>query len=245
MENENPYRYRPQEPSLLVKMWRKLPADVRMNLEFNVLPEDPRDKLLPNEEVQLEIGLAWYRDIVGHLVFYHPWWLAAGALLSVILAYAVVTILGIDILFAALPLALIAGIVCLGIYQHVEHLQWRLVKTNARLVISIPVHHRWPLVDNIELKGLPSVVDTNWSKQPIWRLFQAITGARDLYISLIPMQFDERSAVVRNALIMPDVMPDDVWALKEQVFTVAVPRPQRVVFDSPQPIVIEEAQPES
>jgi hypothetical protein len=97
-------------------------------------------------------------------------------------------------------------------------------------------------VDNIELKGLPTVLDTNWSPNPIWRVFQFLTGARDLYISLAAYRFIEGTARVGDSLIIPDVMPIDVFELKRLVFSVPKPPPtQKVEFPSPQEVVIKES----
>ena len=111
-------------------------------------------------------------------------------------------------------------------------------KTNARLIISIPQHDSFPLVDNIELKGLPTVLDTNWSKSAVWRIFQFFTGARDLYISLSAYKFVEGTARVGDALVIPDVMPRDVFELKRLVFKVSSSKPQKVQFDKPQKVIV-------
>ncbi|MBK7897570.1 MAG: hypothetical protein IPJ90_22355 [Anaerolineaceae bacterium] len=85
-------------------------------------------------------------------------------------------------------------------------------------------------MDNIELKGLPQVVDTNWSRNPIWRVFQFFTGARDLYLSLAAYRFVEGTARVGDALIIPDVMPDQVFALKRLIFSVPGGGPQKATI---------------
>jgi len=233
-KQETPRWFRP-----FVGWWNRLPEHIRLNLENNFLPKNPADKLLPGEVVQLTIGLAWYRDIAGRIIFRY----LGTILLLTGVASGVLWLLsrrdaGINPGWVALPPILLLLLAGYGAYKHIEHLQWRLVKTNARVVVSIPVYNNWPLVDNIELKGLPTVIDTNWSKNPLWRIFQTLTGARDLYISLIPVQFEERSATVRGALVIPDVMPEDVWKLKQEVFKPFSPQPVR--FLSPQEVKIVE-----
>jgi hypothetical protein len=69
----------------------------------------------------------------------------------------------------------------------------------------------------------------------VWRIFQAFTGARDVYLSLAGYQFVEGTARVRDALVMPDIMPEDVHQLKKLVFTIGVP-PTR--FLEPQEVII-------
>jgi hypothetical protein len=208
----------PRIASPVKRLWYKVPEDIRLNLELNFIPEDPRDKLLPNEVVELEFGLAWYRDVFGHIVFHMTYWYLGVTAALTMIFWGVAILQGFDQRIAFVPILVALVVLAYGIYEHIEHMQWKFVKTNARLVISIPVHGQWPLVDNIEMKGLPNVVDTNWTKNPYWRFFQAITGARDLYISLLPFQFEGKSAQVRGALIIPDVMPNDVWELKKLVF---------------------------
>lgn len=199
-------------------LWQRLPRNIRLNLENNFLPENPLDRPMPGEEVQLEIHIAYYRDLVSHFVldYFYQVLSIFGIVALLILGIALLT--GITPLLALIPVIGFFALFSYAIYERVEYTQWRLVKTNARLVISLPQHNSWPLVDNIELKGMPNVVDTNWSKNPLWRLFQAITGARDVHISLVGYQFQEGSARVVGALVIPDVMPEDVYDLKRQIF---------------------------
>lgn len=201
-------------------LWKRLPENFRWNLEDSFQPADVSERLLPGEEPQLEIGLAWYRDIVGIIVFDYFGWLLLLILVFTGLILVFAYLQGFSLWFGLIPLAVLASIIAWGIRDRVEHNQWRILKTNARLIISIPVHNSWPLVDNIELKGLPTVLDTNWSPNPVWRVFQFFTGARDLYISLAAYRFIEGTARVGDSLIIPDVMPEDVFELKRLVFQV-------------------------
>ena len=222
---------------LLGSYWQRLPQNFRWNIEDTFQPEALEERLLPNEEPQLEIRLAWYRDIVGGLVFhYFNYVLGVTFLLaSGLLLYSLFTP-GFAWYFALAPFALLIVLVIYAIMERIEYRQWRLLKTNARLIISIPQPGSLFLVDNIELKGLPQVVDTNWSRNPIWRVFQFVTGARDLYLSLAAYRFVEGTARVGDALVIPDVMPDQVFALKRLIFTIPG-RPQKVFFPSPQEVV--------
>lgn len=213
----------------LSDLWNRLPPDVRRNVEVTFFPENPMERPIPGEEVQLEIRPAWYRDILGHLFFHNTWQLLAIAVILTIVIAILAFVFQFFPYISALPAILFLFLGLYSFRERVEFMQYRLVKTNARLIISLPQRGGWPFVDNIELKGLPTVLDTNWSKNPIWRLFQMLTGARDLYISMAGYQFVEGSAKVRDALSIPDVMPNDAVYLKRLVFAVpSAGGPQKV-----------------
>lgn len=229
----------------LGSQWKRLPENFRWNIEDTFLPEDIAERLLPGEEPQLEIRLAGYRDILGHIVFNFSIWV-----LGVTLALAVGTAVFMvrdgqavktALLYALIPFGALILVVVVAIQERIEYKQWRLLKTNARFIISIPQPGSKILVDNIELKGMPNVIDTNWSRNPVWRVFQFFTGARDLYISLAAYRFVEGTARVGDALVIPDVMPKDVFELRKLVFSVpSPPKPQKVEFTSPQKVIITE-----
>ena len=212
--NDEPSRFR----LLTRRLWRQLPERLRLNLNDTFQPEDIYARLIPGEEEQLEIRMAWYRDILGYIVLHH---FRVVLLLTIIIALIVVAlsfIVTYSIIYALVPLGIMLILLLIGGLERFEYLQYRLLKTNARLIISIPQHGAWPLVDNIELKGAPNILDTNWSPNPLWRIFQFFTGARDLYISMSGLQFAEGKAKVKDALIIPDIMPEDVFELKKLVF---------------------------
>ncbi|MEZ4593742.1 MAG: hypothetical protein R3D55_21745, partial [Chloroflexota bacterium] len=216
---------------LLGSYWRRLPQNFRWNIEDTFQPEALEERLLPNEEPQLEIRLAWYRDIIGGIVLHRFNYVLGVTLLLVVglLIYALFSG-AFHWYWAFSPFAALVGLVIYAIMERIEYRQWRLLKTNARLIISIPQPGSFFLVDNIELKGLPQVVDTNWSRNPIWRVFQFFTGARDLYLSLAAYRFVEGTARVGDALIIPDVMPDQVFALKRLIFSVPGGGPQKATI---------------
>jgi hypothetical protein len=200
-------------------IWNLLPANLRLNLADTFQPENVTSRLIPGEEAQIEIRLAWYRDIVGHLILHHfRIFLFITILASLIIGF-LSSSTGLSVYYVFAPSGFLLLFTLLGLFERFEYLQYRLLKTNARLIISIPQHGAWPLIDNIELKGAPSILDTNWSASPLWRVFQFFTGARDLYISMSGLQFVEGRAKVRDALIIPDIMPEDVFELKKLVFT--------------------------
>lgn len=187
--------------------WERIPRKYRRNIW-------PEIQLLPNEVVEVEIPLAWYRDITGNIVFGYFYWLV-GLILAIT---AVLFYLQLSLFMMAIPFMMMGLLIFEALREYIEYNQWRLVKTDKRLIITMPQHNSWPLVDTIELGTMPRIIDTNWSSNVVWRTFQFFTGARDVYISLTGLQFVEGSAQVRDALIIPDISPDDVFELKRLVF---------------------------
>ena len=228
---------------IIQPIWRKLPQRLRWNLEDTFKPEDVTERLLPGEVVQREVHMAWYRDIIGTIVFDYFNWLLIVTLLSTIGIVAFGLINGFNLWFAVIPILVMVVFTLWGVRDRIEHYQWRILKTNTRFIISIPVHGSWPLVDNVELKGNPAVLDGNWSSNPLWRVFQFFTGARDLSISLVGYAFADGKAKVNSAITVPDIMPEDLFELKRLVFAPpkpvsGPPPPQRVVFAEPQKVII-------
>jgi len=192
-------------------IWHRVPHKYRLNVE----PGGLDVHLLADEIPQLEIHLAWYRDLLSNIVFGHFNWL----LVTDLILTAVIFLGTRSLTYSLIPtIALLIAMFEAG-REFIEYEQWRLIKTNKRLIISLPQHGSWPLVDNIEMGDSPKVIDTNWSNNAIWRLFQFFTGARDVYLSLTAFKFEEGTARVKDALIFPDVMPDDVYKLKNLVFS--------------------------
>ena len=234
--------------AIINPIWRRLPQRLRWNLEDTFKPEDVSERLLPGEVVQREVYMAWYRDIIGTIVFDYFYWLLAITLLATLAILASSFVRESNLWLAGIPLLVMLALIVWGIRDRIEHLQWRILKTNTRFIISIPVHGSWPLVDNVELKGNPAVLDGNWSPNPLWRVFQFFTGARDLSISLVGYAFADGKAKVNNAITIPDIMPEDLFELKRLVFSPppsssGPPPPQRVVFAEPQKVIISRENP--
>lgn len=208
-----------ERKSWVNRMWDRLPRGFRWNLEDTVMPENMVDRLLPGEEVQIEMHLAPYRDLLSKIMFGWFWTVFLLFTLATVATYFYMSFMGHpNILYAFIPSVIYVGLMILALYEYIEYHQWRLVKTNARLIISMPQHGSWPLIDNIEMKAIPKVIDTNWSRNPIWRIFQFFTGSRDVYISLTAFKFVEGTARVSDAIVLPDIMPEDVFELKRLVF---------------------------
>ncbi|MCL4869727.1 MAG: hypothetical protein KJ063_12235 [Anaerolineae bacterium] len=213
----------------LSDLWHRLPHDFRRNIENNFLPENPMERPIPGEEVQLEIRPAWYRDIFGHLFFHNTWQIVVISLLIMVVLGIIAFVFQFTFWVIVISPLSFLTFALYAFRERIAFMQYRLVKTNARLVISLPQTGGWPFIDNIELKGLPVVLDTNWSHHPIWRLFQTFTGARDLYISMSAYQFSEGAAKVKDALFIPDVMADDAFQLKRLVFPPPDNKPGKVM----------------
>lgn len=199
--------------------WKRLPTNFRWHIEDSFQPEDISERLLPGEMPILQIGLAWYRAFPANIIFRY---LNILVILT-IASTAVFLLLGyfqvMNYLFAIFPPIFLASLVFGSARQYIVYNQWRVLKTNKRLIISLPQPKGFPLIDNIELKGMPAVIDTNWSRNPGWRVFQFFTGARDMYISMVAYKFNEDTARVGDALIIPDVTLRDVLEFKKVVFT--------------------------
>lgn len=201
------------------RYWKRLPTNFRWHIEDSFQPEDIAERLLPGEEPILQLGLSWYRAFPSSIFFKY---FGVFIILTVIstLVLLILGFLGVlGFVFSFLPIALLiaAGAACAQ--QYIVYSQWRVLKTNKRLIISLPQPQGFPLVDNIELKGVPTVVDMNWSRNPVWRFFQFFTGARDMYISMVAYKFNESTARVGDALIIPDVTLRDVLEFKKIVFS--------------------------
>ena len=201
------------------KRWKRLPTNFRWHIEDSFQPEDIAERLLPNEEPILQIGLAWYRAFPANIIFRYFGLFIILTIVSTVILLILAFFVVLGFFFAIIPVLILIAIVAASAQQYIIYNQWRVLKTNKRLIISLPQPYGFPLVDNIELKGMPTVIDTNWSRNPVWRFFQFFTGARDMYISMVAYKFNEDTARVGDALIIPDVTLRDVLEFKKVVFS--------------------------
>lgn len=178
----------------------------------------PTPRLLQGETVQLEIRMAPYRIQAAR-------WLATGTL--VLLFISLFSAALASFLHAPTPLQaglwLLTVLALLGLIRAIGHIllyhQWRFILTNKRIIIIAPDARRRGFADAIYLKGGKiQVVDTSWSRNPIWGIFQAMTGARDVILSLAGYEFKPEGAEVKGGLLFPDVMPEDIIRLEELIF---------------------------
>lgn len=184
-------------------------------LQESVIPDI---HYLPDEHVQLEIRMAPYRR---------------RAPLNLLIGFAVLLVLLIflALLSTAFSWASSAGFVlwfsvvlCLaGLAGQLENLllyeQWRFILTNKRIILVTPAPSRRGLADAIYLRrGQIQVIDTNWSTNPFWGIYQAMRGSRDVMLSMSGYEFKEEGAEVKGGLRFPDVMPADILRLEELIF---------------------------
>lgn len=97
--------------------------------------------------------------------------------------------------------------------------QWQFILTDKRIILVTPDPSRRGFADAIYLKqGKIQVLDTNWSRRPLWGLFQATQGSRDVMLSMSGYEFKEEGAQVKGGLRFPDVLPEDVSKLEKLIF---------------------------
>lgn len=97
--------------------------------------------------------------------------------------------------------------------------QWKFIITDKRIIITTPDPDRKWFADSLYLKSdTLKVLDTNYSTDPIWVIFQTIHGSRDVMLSASAYAFMENGAKVRDALRFPDMMPEDIKELEKLIF---------------------------
>lgn len=97
--------------------------------------------------------------------------------------------------------------------------QWQFILTDKRLILVTPDPNHRGFADAIYLqKSKIQVLDTNWSKSPLWGLFQATQGSRDVMLSMSGYEFKEEGAQVKGGLRFPDVLPEDIKKLEVLIF---------------------------
>ena len=196
----------------IYKLLQRLKRDI-------VLSIIPTLDLLEGEVIRLDIHQAPYRDVVPRRIFGF-WWaiLLATSALTLLIGYAAQQVGGpfaLGLFVWVIPILVFAW----AAEERIHYQQWRLVITNWRTIMFMPTPRSHWLVDDVRLQaGRIQVVDVNYSPSRWWRLFQIATGARDLVISISGYGFKTNTAEVRDGLIIPDVMPEDVKKLEEIVF---------------------------
>lgn len=178
----------------------------------------PPVRLLKDERVQVEIRMAPYRVWAARRLMV----LALILLLLGLPAAAVATALHgpllIQLLFW-LVVFLALTTISWSFKNMVLYEQWRFIVTDKRIIITAPDPRRAWVADAIYLKGGKiQVVDTAWSPHPVWGFFQALTGARDVILSLAGYEFKPEGAEVKGGLRFPDILPEDIARLEELVF---------------------------
>ncbi len=177
----------------------------------------PKPHYLEGEEIKQVIQMAQYRAEVPKLL---------GALGTLILVPALIA-LGLTSLNHSERGQLVAAMVvifalmCLfeSVQSWLLYHQWQFIVTNKRFILITPHPERRGFADVIYLKGGKiQVLDTNFSKSPFWGFFQALTGSRDVMLSMSGYEFKETGAQVKGGLRFPDVRPADIKRLEELIF---------------------------
>jgi len=97
--------------------------------------------------------------------------------------------------------------------------QWQFIITDKRIIITTPAPEQSFFADSIYLAdGTIKVLDTNFSKSPLWLPFQISSGARDVMLSTGGYEFMEKGAKVKGGIRFPDVSSEDVRRLEALVF---------------------------
>lgn len=106
-----------------------------------------------------------------------------------------------------------------GIEEWLDYYQWQFIVTDKRIILITPDPKRQNFADAIYLKrGKIQVLDTNLSRNTIWRLYQITTGSRDVMLSMAGYEFLEEGAQVKGGLRFPDVVPEDITKLEILIF---------------------------
>lgn len=186
-----------------------------VRLRESVLPEV---HYLVGEQTKLIIRMAPYRQQVPQSILRGGGVLLLIDLILLLASRALAWSPVIQGVLGALAIALLYAVIH-SIEDLLLHEQWQFILTDKRIVLITPDPDRHGFADAIYLKGGKiQVMDTNWSKNPIWGLFQATSGARDVMLSMSGYEFQETGAKVKGGLRFPDVMPDDILKLEQLIF---------------------------
>ncbi|HOU15201.1 MAG TPA: hypothetical protein PKZ84_19015 [Anaerolineae bacterium] len=177
----------------------------------------PKPRYLEGEEVKQIIQMAQYRAEIPKLL---------GAFGTLVFVPALIG-LGVTALYYSERERFIAAIFVIAalffLFESAQewllYNQWKFIVTNKRFILITPHPERRGFADVIYLKGGKiQVLDTNFSKSPVWGLFQAILGTRDVMLSMSGYEFKETGAQVKGGLRFPDVRPEDIKRLEELIF---------------------------
>lgn len=195
----------------------------RVRVIFTQLIEPLKDSVTPKphylvgEEIELEIRMANYRlalpRILGLWSVYLGLPVLAGLLIANLFGNATWQMIFAGLLMLQLALIFQWGVAWLA-YQ-----QWRFLLTNKRIILITPDPDRAGFADVIYLKGGKiQVVDTDFSHNPLWGLFQIVRGSRDVRLSMSGYEFQERGAKVKGGLLFPDVSEEYIEKLEQLIF---------------------------
>jgi hypothetical protein len=201
-------------PAALEKVWQFFRRIIRPFLESFF----PKPHYLEGEVVQQVIRMASYRAKVPRLL----------GIAGMILLVPGLILLGAATLAQTDAIQLVSAIIVIvalfflftSAQEWLNYNQWHFIVTNKRIILITPHPQRRGFADAIYLKGGKiQVLDTNFSKSPLWGLFQMIQGTRDVMLSMSGYEFQETGAQVKGGLRFPDVRPEDIRRLEELIFS--------------------------
>lgn len=177
----------------------------------------PKPHYLEGEEVQQVIRMAGYRAKMPKVLG------VAGALILIpgliLLGSASVVHRETTQLLASMVVIVALFLILEATQEWLNYNQWQFIVTNKRFILITPHPQRRGFADVIYLKGGKiQVLDTNFSKNPLWGLFQMIQGTRDVMLSMSGYEFQETGAQVKGGLRFPDVSSEDIRRLEELIF---------------------------
>jgi len=177
----------------------------------------PKPHYLEGEEVRQVIEMAGYREKMPKVLG------VAGILILIpgliILVSASLSQRETTELLASTAVVLALFLIFQAAQEWLNYNQWQFIVTNKRFILITPHPQRRGFADVIYLKGGKiQVLDTNFSKNPLWGMFQMIQGTRDVMLSMSGYEFQETGAQVKGGLRFPDVKPEDIRRLEELIF---------------------------
>ena len=200
-------------PAALEKVWQLFRRIIDPFLESFF----PKPHYLEGEVIQQTIEMASYRAKVPRML----------GIAGVILLIPGLLLFGAASLALADTFQLVSAIVVIialfflftSAQEWLNYNQWQFIVTDKRFILITPHPQRRGFADVIYLKGGKiQVLDTNFSKSPLWGLFQMIYGTRDVMLSMSGYEFLETGAQVKGGLRFPDVRPEDIRRLEELIF---------------------------
>lgn len=200
-------------PAILEKIWQFFRHIINPFLESFF----PKPHYLEGEVVQQKIEMADYRATVPRMLGI----IGVILLVPALLLLASASLAHLDILQFGSAIAAIVAVFFIfeSAQEWLNYNQWQFIVTNKRIILITPHPQRRGFADVIYLKGGKiQVLDTNFSKSPIWGLFQMIQGTRDVMLSMSGYEFLEKGAQVKGGLRFPDVTPEDIRRLEELIF---------------------------
>ncbi|MEA3308649.1 MAG: hypothetical protein U9Q70_03945 [Chloroflexota bacterium] len=170
-----------------------------------------------DEKIDLEIRMASYRLAIPKTLGKWSAYLFLPALISLLVSNLLSSATW-QMVFAGVLMLELAFIFQWGI-AWLSYQQWRFLLTNKRIILITPDPDRAGFADVIYLKGGKiQVIDTDFSRNPLWGFFQITRGSRDVRLSMSGYEFKEQGAKVKGGLLFPDVSEENIEKLEQLIF---------------------------